>query len=61
MIVVFLIVAFLFQTKSEEVNYSALIWLPPYIFVYREMSLYTVEGMLRKALKAPLQLTNQRF
>ena len=31
MIVVFFIMAFLFQRKNEDANYSALIWLPPYI------------------------------
>ena len=38
MIVGFFIAAFLFQRKSEDANYSALIWLPPYIyfkFMYR--------------------------
>ena len=30
MIVVFFVAAFLFQIKSEDANYSALIWLPPY-------------------------------
>ena len=31
MIVVFLIVAFVFQRKSEEANNSVIIWLPPYL------------------------------
>ena len=31
MIVIFIIAVFLFYRKSEDANYSTLIWLPPYI------------------------------
>ena len=35
MIVVFFKAAFLFQRKREDANYSALIWLPSYVSMYK--------------------------